>query len=248
MFSLPYFFLFLYVDGVPPIKWPGFLWATGSSFVVNVLAWYLFYRAIAVSPVYLTMPFTALTPLFTVPVAFLLIGEIPGILGAAGIILVIVGAYSIHLRKGNLLSPLRSLWSTSGTRLMLIVAFVWSISATVEKVAVLSSSAAFYAVTIHSLLAIAYLPIVIFRQRQALRLLPANLIPFLILGGVTAGVAIFQFTALNYLDVSYVIAFKRAGVIISVFLGYWFFGEGRIWQHLAATTVIILGAILISVG
>jgi uncharacterized membrane protein len=58
-------------------------------------------------------------------------------------------------------------------------------------------------------------------------------------------VVIVQFLALQSLEVSYVIAFKRAGVIVSVVLGYFFFAENKIAKNLLSTLSIIAGVVLI---
>ena len=67
-FSLPFVLVFLWYSGIPPIVWKDFLPATLVSFIINIFAWNLFYRALKVSPLSNTMPFTAFTPLFLIPV------------------------------------------------------------------------------------------------------------------------------------------------------------------------------------
>jgi drug/metabolite transporter (DMT)-like permease len=78
-FAVPFLLLLLVYRGIPHIDWPDFLWSAIVSFLVNVVAWNLFFRALSLSPLFLTMPFTSLTPLFLVPVAFFILGELPDI-------------------------------------------------------------------------------------------------------------------------------------------------------------------------
>jgi drug/metabolite transporter (DMT)-like permease len=242
-FAAPFIFLLLVYRGLPHIVWADFLWSTTVSFVVNVVAWNLFFRALSLSPLYLTMPFTALTPLFVVPVAFVILGELPGVNGLIGIILIITGAYGLHFKSGDLLKPFKSLFREKGTRYMLIVAIIWTISATVEKVAILSSSPEFYGLAIHLLLAAAYSPYVY--KKGNLEDVRTHAPKLAVLGLISTAVVICQFTALKYLYVSYVIAFKRAGVIVSVLLGYILFGEERIVKNLSFTVLMIIGAALL---
>ncbi len=244
-FTAPFVILLLTITGIPEIGWAQFSWSTLTSFVVNVIAWNLFFRALSASPLYLTMPFTAFTPLFLIPMGFIILGELPGVYGLVGILLIISGAYAIHLQSKNIFQPLLSVLREKGSRFMLVVAAIWSISSSVEKVAILNSSPQFYAVIIHLLLGTAYFPVVYFRHRHLLQELPHHLLKFFIMGAISGLLVIFQFTALIYLDVSYVIAFKRAGVIVSVFLGFLFFGESKIVKNLIATTVIVSGALFI---
>lgn len=244
-FAIPFILLLLLFSPFPTVDWFNFGWATLTSFVVNIVAWILFFRALSLSPLYLTMPFTALTPLFTIPVAFVLLHEAPGMKGAVGIALIIAGAYGIHARGKSIWQPFLNLYREKGTRYMLIVALIWSVSATVEKVAVRNSSPQFYALVIHLLLAGAYFPYVFRKQRQYFARMARYGYRLAILGAITGIMAICQFSALKYLDVSYVIAFKRAGVIVSVLLGYLIFKEKGIVRNLLATLMIVLGAILL---
>ena len=244
-FAVPIVSVLLFVKGIPQVSWFDFTWATSVSFILNVVAWNLFFRALSVSPLYLTMPFTALTPLFLIPIAYLILGELPGFKELTGILLIIGGAYAMHLQSGNLLQPIIKIFSEKGTRYMLVVALIWSVTATVDKVAILNSSPQFYAVIIYFLLAGAYFPYIYFRHRHHLSSIPTHLKTLVVLGTLSGGVVIVQFLALQSLEVSYVIAFKRAGVIVSVLLGYFFFAEKKIAKNLLSTVSIVAGIILI---
>ncbi len=244
-FTVPFLGILVVSSGIPEVHWPPFFLATFTSFCVNVVAWYLFFRALQLSPIYLTMPFTAFTPLFLIPVSFFLLGEMPSFLGGIGVGCIILGAYGLHLRSGNLVAPIRALFRERGTRLMMIVALIWSVSATVEKVAVLNSSPVFYGLVIHLLLAVAYLPLIVWRHRDRLQTLWQDWKTFTGMGLISAAVVVFQFTALQYLLVSYVIAFKRAGILISVMLGYVVFREGDLLRNLIFTALMVAGATLI---
>ncbi|GAB4363426.1 MAG: hypothetical protein Kow0042_01320 [Calditrichia bacterium] len=244
-FTIPYLLIVVMAEGIPPIHWSSFLWATFTSFSINLFAWLLFFQALEAADLAHTMPFTSFTTLFLIPVAFVLLRELPDQTGVAGILLVFLGGYGIHLKKMNLFEPLKNIFHNKGTRLMLMVALMWSVSATVEKVAVLSSSQAFYGVTINTLLALAYTPLVIWKQRDQFAKVRFNLIPLFILGSISGLLILAQFTALKLLLVSYVIAFKRAGVIISVFLGMILFKERNPLQNLFFTFLMVIGVFLI---
>ena len=57
--------------------------------------------------------------------------------------------------------------------------------------------------------------------------------------------ALTQYTAYKFLLVSYVISFKRAGVIVSVLIGILFFQEKNAVKNIVSTLIIILGVFLI---
>lgn len=245
LFSLPYLLLSLIFDGLPVIQWYDFLWATGVSFIFNSFTFYLFYRALQKGPLSHTMPFTAFTPVFLIPVAFVMIGELPDIKGVIGIICVFIGGFSIHLHSLNLQRTMISIKQNSGTLLMILVAFLWSITATAEKVAVLSSSQSLYGFVICSLLSIGYLPIILKKRKNYSKTIGQFWPQLFILGLISGLMVLTQFTALKYLLVSYVISFKRAGAILSVLIGVIFFQEKNALKNILSTLIIILGVFLI---
>lgn len=247
VFSLPYLLSLLAIEGFPIIIWKDFIWATSVSFALNSFTFYIFYRALQIAPLSHTMPFTAFTPVFLIPVAFIMIHELPDLKGVIGILCVFFGGFSIHLESLNFTKPLRNLKHLPGTFLMILVAFLWSITATAEKVAVISSSQAFYGSVICMLLSLVYLPF-IFKNRDTHLSTIKLKWPLLFLLGLISGLMVLaQYTAYKFLLVSYVISFKRAGVIVSVLIGILFFQEKNALKNIISTLIIILGVFLILV-
>jgi drug/metabolite transporter (DMT)-like permease len=244
-FAIPIILPLVIIEGIPLIKWKGFLLATFTSVGINVFAWNLFFKALRVSSLAHTMPFTAFTPIFIIPIAYVLLNELPDIWGVLGILLIIAGAYGIHLDSANLLLPFKQLFHNRGTRYMLIVSMIWSVSATVEKVAVLDSSPSFYALFFHCLMAIIYLVIVMFKEKNLVKCSQKEIKGFLVLGLISGFLILFQFTALKYLLVSYVIAIKRAGVLVSVFFGVLFYNEKHPLKNIFCTALMVTGVFLI---
>jgi uncharacterized membrane protein len=247
-FALPYLAFFLLNEGVPTIRWKSFILATLTSFLINLFAWNLFFTALRSSSLAHTMPFTALTPLFIIPIEYLLLRQLPNLLGVVGIVLVFIGAYGIHLNSCNLLQPLKSLFHDKGTRYMLIVALIWSISATVEKIAVVSSSAAFFGLSIYTLLSFAFFLVFLIKKEPFFEPIKTNVTALMLLGLISGMLTICQFTALKTLLVSYVIAFKRAGVLVSVLIGILFFKEPNPIKNMICTSLIVVGVFFILLG
>jgi uncharacterized membrane protein len=102
-------------------------------------------------------------------------------------------------------------------------------------------------VAINLLLSAAYLPYIFISHRSEVANIPKNLKKLFLIGLISAAMVIVQFTAYEYLLVSYVIAFKRAGAIVSVLLGYLLFKEEKIFKNLIFTTLMVVGVILIMV-
>ena len=67
----------------------------------EVLALFCYLKAIQVSPLGLTMPFLAFTPLFVIGTAWLFLGEVPSAAGVGGVVLVVAGAYALNLHQAG---------------------------------------------------------------------------------------------------------------------------------------------------
>jgi len=65
------------------------------------------------------------------------------------------------------------------------------------------------------------------------------------LGLINGCTLLFQFTALKYLFVSYVIAFKRTGIIVSVLIGILFLKEKGALKNLICSGMMTAGVFLI---
>jgi uncharacterized membrane protein len=244
-FSTPVLAILLLADGIPTVDWHDFSWAVGFSVLANWLAWSLFFRALQVSALAHTMPFTAFTPVFLIPFAYVLLQELPSAYGLAGILFIIAGAYGIHMSSGHLLEPFRMLFRNRGTRWMLLTAMIWSVSATVDKVGVLASSQLFYALFLNLFLSLVYLPYLFRHQSQSQPVLRDNWRSLTLFGLVMGLLILVQFTALKYLLVSYVIAFKRTGVLVSVVFGAAVLGERNVVWNLVCTGLMVVGVFLL---
>ncbi len=246
-FALPIYLVFLGFTGMPEVS-PDFWWAWGVSLAVNVLAWPLFVRAIQLSDISLVMPLVAFTPVFILGVEFVLLGEFPQGPGLWGILLIVVGAYVLNLERGasGLFDPIRSIAKNRGALYMLGVAAIWSISATVEKVAVVSSSPAFYLTWLSAGFALIFVPVVLWRVDKPLSTFKMSAWSLIGVGVLTGAMSVFQMYAIqNTPLVNYVISIKRAGMLVSVLVGWLFFQEKNIAFRLLGALLMVVGVALI---
>jgi drug/metabolite transporter (DMT)-like permease len=247
--SAPWSAIVLFREGMPPVADP-FLKAALISVAVNMIGSTLNIRALSISPLSLTVPFLAFTPLFMLIPSWFVLGEAPSPAGLAGIILIVSGSYSMHLDKvrgGGLLAPFRAIASEKGSLLMILVAAIWSISAVYDKVAAVASSSAYYSTFFSVTFAFAYAPFLVVGLRRHPPKLATTARLFL-LGAFTAAMILSQFAAIRLTVASYVIATKRAGMVLSVILGYFFFKERHLRARIAGAVLMALGVILLSVG
>jgi len=244
--SLPATVLYLAHQGLPEIA-PAFWHAAAVSIVVNMVSVTLQVKALKLSPLSLTVPFLAFTPLFMLLTSWIILGEVPDAKGVLGILLIVGGAYSVHLDKihGGILAPIRAIASEPGSRLMLLVALIWSVSAAYDKVAVVASSAAFYTCFFSVAFGLLYLPALVIGLRRTP--LERGVLPRLFaLALVEAVMILSQWTAIGMALASYVIAIKRAGMVVSVVLGYVFFRERHIATRLLGSALMVAGVLAIS--
>ena len=245
--ALPYFLLSLSQSQPVDINWQPFILATATSIAFNLLAFNLFFRALEADSLSLTMPFTAFTPVFLMPFAYFSLGELPNTSGFVGLLLMVFGAYGIYLKSNDLWQPIRSIASNRGSRFMLLAAMVWSVTATAEKVAIINSSPDIYGTAVYSGLSLALLPWVWHRHPAQFHFRWPLLKTILVMGSLTGLMGLCQFRALETIDVSYVIAFKRGGIIWAIILGYFLLGERQIWRNLLMSVLILLGALLVMI-
>jgi drug/metabolite transporter (DMT)-like permease len=238
----------LFITGLPAIG-PEFWWALLVSGGINALASILYIKAIKQSDLSVTVPLVTVTPLFLLATSPLIVGEFPNLGGVAGIVLIVLGSYMLNIRERHrgYLAPFRALLSQPGPKLMLVVAFIWSISGTVDKIGVLNSSPIFWAFAVRLFIAITLLPVMLRRPRPTTPMLPADRWQLLAVGFFAALTVIFQNTAITLTLVAYVIAIKRTSAVMSVLFGHFILGEKNLRERLLGATIMVLGVVVITV-
>lgn len=166
-FAFPFLLLYLVVRGVPPVG-PRFWGVLAVNSALGVLSFYLYVTAIQRGELGITYPLLALTPIFVIPVEWLLLGDAASARGMAGIALVVAGVYLLNLpeRGASVAEPFRALARDPGARRMLAVALLWSLSGTLDRMAVLVSSPAFYGAWISGVLGVLFVPLALRGSRS----------------------------------------------------------------------------------
>ncbi len=239
----------LLARGVPRLDAP-FWWLHLAWVPLETAAIYLYIHAIRISPLSLTLPFLALTPLLIVVSGAGVLGQRVGPAGLAGIVLVAVGSYVIHvdrLRYGWF-GPLKAIVRERGTRWMLVVAAIYSVTSVLGRLLVEHSSATYFAAHYALVMVIVLAPAGL--RPAARRRWPGRAAwPALVATGVFFGLMILcHMLAIERGIVAYAIALKRLSGVFAVGYGALLFGERRIAQRLAGSTLMALGAGLIVIA
>jgi drug/metabolite transporter (DMT)-like permease len=243
--------------GRPPAPGDGFWTALLVSGGINAIATPLIVLALQRSDLSLVAPLTSLTPLFMLLTGAIVLGERPGPWGAMGVGTIVIGAWLLALpaRRQSALDPFRALLRDPGARAMLLVAVLYSISATYDKVGTQASSPLFWAAAINLVVTLVLGTLVVgarLRTRarrpaptaDAVPALPA--LPSILLAGFLAAImAAAQMTALLLTLAAYVIAVKRISTLFGVLLGHSVFHERHVRQRLVGALVMLAGFALL---
>ena len=146
----------------------GFWLALAISGSINAVATPLLITALHRSDLSLVAPITSLTPLFMIGTGAVVLGEVPGPTGTIGVLVIVAGAYllSVSERHVGLLEPFRVLLRDPGARAMLVVAFLYAISGTYDKVGTTASAPIPWAAAIHAVTTLALAPLAWWRARR----------------------------------------------------------------------------------
>ena len=223
--------------------------ALAVTAAINTATSIMYMRALHASPLSVTTPVLALSPTFLLATEPLISGEWVSMLGVVGVLVSLGGAYLLGLDRldEGWLSPIRNLWRQPGSRLMLGVAVLWSLSAPFDKIAIRHTEALWYPALITGALSCSLLP---FALRRGLgRAL--NLRGLAALAPIGAGMGLaqlFQSLAFSLASVAYVISVKRLSAVFGVLFGWSLYHESGARIRLVGAAVLCLGAVIILLG
>ncbi len=247
VFSLPLLvviFPFIRIPETDRVFWLAFF----SAIPLEITALIFYIKALRLSPMSLTLPFLSLTPLFLIFTSRILIGERVSLEGAIGILLIVIGSYTLNLstiRKG-LLEPVRAIFRERGSVYMIVVAFIYSITSTLGKIGVEHSSPVFFGTTYFFAVTVALSPIVYIKSRRNLAdKLRQDWKVVLLPGGFFGLMILTHMFAIELAKVSYMISLKRTSLLIGSLYGFLFFGEKNILQRLLGAVFMFAGLVLV---
>lgn len=246
-FSLPFLLPLLFLIDIPS---PGdMFWTalfTGGS--LNVVTTVLYMKAIKYSDLSVTVPMVAFTPLFLLITSPLIVGEFPSFSGLVGVLLIVMGSYVLNIkeRKRGYLFPFKALLNEKGPKLMLVVAFIWSITSNIDKIGIQNSSPVFWVIAVNTFVATFLFPVVLTGSKKKLDYFSKHIKDLVPIGLFSAIALIFQMTAISLALVVYVISIKRTSTIMSVLWGTLIFKEKGIKERLSGAIIMVAGVLFIT--
>jgi len=248
-FALPFLIPLLFFIEIPSLGnkfWLALL-VSGS---LNVIATILYMKAIKHSDLSITVPMVTFTPLFLLLTSPLIVGEFPNFLGLIGVLLIVLGSYTLNIKQRHegYLAPFRALLKEIGPKLMLSVAFIWSITSNFDKIGVQNSSPIFWAIAVNIFIILVMLPIMLYKSSGSIQNIRTNYKALFPVGLFSALTLIFQMTAISLTLVTYVISIKRTSAIMSVLFGHMIFKEKNVGERLVGAVIMIVGVLFITLS
>ena len=213
--------------------------------IIGVISALLFLKAISNSELSLTIPLLSFTPLFSAVLSYFLLNEKLTAIQYFAISFIIIGAlilYSSSFKISSIFQSIITIKENLSAKIMIIVAFSWSITPILDKISLKYSS-----INIHGLFqSLGMLLILIFfsipeiKKLKQFKVNKINLILLTIFIGITATILQFYAILNNYVPIMEAIK-RTIGQFGSLFFGYFVFKE-------KITSQKIVGLIFLSVG
>lgn len=234
---------------------PGFWPALAASGTINAIALTLIATSVGRSDLSLVAPLQSLTPAFMLLTAPLVLGEVAGPQGAAGVFVLVAGSYLLAVPSAGrgLLAPFRALLRDRGARAMMAVAVLYSVSAVIDKIGVLASSPLLWSAAMHAFVAVVLTPMFLFTRHRLPKAAvhgtgPSrrDIVALALAGVFTAAAVVGQMSALELQQATYVIAIKRTSTLMAVLVGGLMFRERAALPRAAGAALMFCGFLLIT--
>lgn len=232
LYVLPFFVAIWLLEKAPHNiqNVPIFFFIIATLVVLEVVSQWTFHQSIKLAPLSEVMPFQTLTPIFIVPINFLLTHQIPSLRGMIGIGVNTLSLFFLYRvsKKSDVSVGLKMNGGREigGIGLMIVTAILWSVTTTLQKIGVQYAGVALFGIfyiggvtlVIYIYHCVKHIPLNSLWKKEMQR----SFVPI----GVFAGLATWaQFFALTLLNPAYVGAIKRSANIYTLWLDRSFFKE-----------------------
>ncbi len=227
--------------------WPekGYWLVFFSALPIEMLATFLYVKAIKVSPLSLTLPFLSLTPVFLTVIPKILLGEGLSYPGLMGVFSIAIGGYLLNFDRSvqSIMDPFYAIGREKGSLYMIIVAILYAVTSTLGKKAITLSSPAYFACTYFIALAVSFNLICRLFCKDS----PKKKNKYIFVSGLLYGIMIISHMyAISITKVAYMISLKRFSLIFGILLGYIFFKEKNLKSHLLGGSFMLAGFVMIT--
>jgi drug/metabolite transporter (DMT)-like permease len=246
-YSLPLFYLVLPHIPIPVLDRTFAIYFI-ALIPVNLIGFLLHMRAIQVSPLSLSLPYLAFTPVFIFFTGFVILGEIPNGWGVFGVCIIVAGAYVLNINPGlySPLAPFIAFGRERGSVLMLLTAFIYSFGAVMGKKAIEHSSVMFFTTSFFAVFNLVCLVGMLLTGKTRLNRLARFPLKGAVAGGLLFGHALCHGWAISMTKAVYMIAVKRLSIVFGVVYGGLFFHERHLLYRMVGTGLMVAGAAVVT--
>jgi len=246
IYSLPFLIIYIFFIPIPQLD-TVFWWVASVLIPLDTFAFYLYMKAIKLSPLSLSVPFLSFTPVFMIFTGFIVLGEVPNSWGITGIGFVVAGSYLLNVTqvKYGYFAPFKAILREPGSILMLVVAFIYSFLAVLGKKAIQHSSPLFFG--FFYLMALDITVLIFFPFLEKIKWRDILKVP---VKGLSVGLmlflhALFHCLAISMIEAVYMIAVKRMSILFSVFYGWILFKESDMGARMLGALLMFAGVVFI---
>jgi drug/metabolite transporter (DMT)-like permease len=234
---------------------PGSFWGWMAFLMpLEIAAMLLYMQAIRDYPLALTLPYLAFTPVFVTLTGWTLLGEQVSATGFNGILLVAAGAWLLNLEQRNLktisglYAPLLAIVRNPGSRMMLGVAFIYSLTSVGGKGAMQYMPPELFGPFYFVVLGICTLLLFTLHRPRLLKAFTRRPAANLAVAALMAVMVITHFLAIAMVEVAYMVAVKRTSLLFGILFGALLFRERGFALHFFAGCLMVAGVTLIVTG
>jgi len=248
LYAFPLLFTYLIIMDTPSLD-PIFWISVFLALPLEVAAFLTYMEAIRSAPLSLCIPFLSFTPAFMIFTGNLILGEKVSSFGIIGILLIVIGSYILNISdiKREIMGPFRSIFRIKGTRLMLLTAAIYSITATLGKLAINHSNPQFFATFYFTVLSIIFFSIWPFRRNAKIDIIIKRPFASVLSGVVTSAMIFSHVFAIKLIEAACMISVKRSSLLFGVLFGAIFFKEKEIGKRFIGASIMMSGVIIIGV-
>lgn len=242
--------LLVYI-GIPDLELAFWGWVA-LVMPLEIIAMLLYSQAIRDSSLALTLPYLAFTPIFNVLTGYVILGERVAWLGIIGIFFIVIGAWLLNIKHArgenyfDVIAPFKAIVRERGSRLMLIVAVIYSVTSVLGKAALSYTTPLFFGTFYYVFLGALMLLIFIIRGGNPVSLLTNNIKPHLLIGLLMAIMVITHFIAIQHVEVAYMIAVKRTSLLFGIVYSIILFHEKAKAEQFIAGGMMVAGVYLVA--
>ncbi|RJP89597.1 MAG: hypothetical protein C4518_09875 [Desulfobacteraceae bacterium] len=243
VYSLPLFAVSLLFVDIPLLD-KTFYITFAVCLPLNAIPLFMYMKAIRISPLSLTVPYLAFSPVFIVGTGWLFLDEIPDGWGLAGIAAVCVGSYVLNIdpARRSFWGPFRAVFRETGSWMMLIVALIYGFTSVLGKLAILHSSVMFFQMSFFFVLNILIIICFLIFRKIRLAIFARHPAKGMVAGGLFFSHILFHGFGISLTKAAYMISIKRLSIVLGVIFGGMVFHEPNFRIRLLGAVLMFAGA------